>query len=59
VVQGLLEWGIEDFTYVPSSHIAPVVRPLQEQGVRSYLAAHEEGVGLDGLPVFDARGGPG
>ncbi|HJQ72765.1 MAG TPA: thiamine pyrophosphate-binding protein [Actinomycetota bacterium] len=56
VVEGLLEWGIEDFSYVPSSHIAPVVRPLQERGVRSHLAAREEeGVGLAGGLVLGGR----
>lgn len=56
VVAGLLNWGIEDFSYVPSSHIAPVIRPLQEHGVRSYLAAREEeGVGLAGGLVLGGR----
>lgn len=56
VVEGLLDWGIEDFSYVPSSHIAPVVRPLQERGVRSHLAAREEeGVGLAGGLVLGGR----
>ena len=56
VVAGLLDWGIEDFSYVPSSHIAPVVRPLQERGVRGYLAAREEeGVGLAGGLALGGR----
>ncbi len=56
VVEGLLDWGVEDFAYVPSSHIAPVVRPLQERGVRSYLAAREEeGVGLAGGLALGGR----
>lgn len=56
VVEGLLEWGIEDFAYVPSSHIAPVVRPLQAHGVRSYLVSREEeGVGLAGGLVLGGR----
>lgn len=46
---GLMDWGLESFVHVPSSHVAPIIRALQERGVRSYLAnREEEGVGIAG-----------
>jgi sulfopyruvate decarboxylase subunit alpha len=49
VVQGLCDWGVEVFVHVPSSHVAPVITGLEEQGVRGVLAnREEEGVGIAG-----------
>lgn len=49
LVAGLLEWGVTDFVYVPSSHSAPVIRGLEAAGVRSIMAnREEEAVGIAG-----------
>jgi sulfopyruvate decarboxylase subunit alpha len=49
VVDGLTDWHIEDFVYVPSSHSAPVIRGLQDRGVRAIMAnREEEAVGVAG-----------
>lgn len=49
LVDGLMEWGVEAFVYVPSSHTAPVIRDLQQRGVRAILAnREEEAVGIAG-----------
>jgi sulfopyruvate decarboxylase subunit alpha len=42
IVEGLLEAGIESFVYVPSSHVAPMIRGLQERGVSGHLANRED-----------------
>lgn len=57
IVDGLLEWGIETFVYVPSSHAAPVIRDLEGRGVRAILAnREEEAVGIaGGLRLAGAR----
>jgi sulfopyruvate decarboxylase subunit alpha len=49
VVDGLLDWEIEIFVHVPSSHVAPVIQGLEAGGVRGVLAnREEEGVGIAG-----------
>jgi sulfopyruvate decarboxylase subunit alpha len=49
VIQGLVDWDIQDLVYVPSSHSAPVIRGLQAQGVRAVMAnREEEAVGIAG-----------
>jgi sulfopyruvate decarboxylase subunit alpha len=49
LVDGLSDWGIEQFVYVPSSHAAPVIRGLEAQGVKSVMAnREEEAVGIAG-----------
>lgn len=49
LAEGLLEWGLDSYVYVPSSHIAPVIERLQEAEVPGFLAnREEEGVGIAG-----------
>jgi len=49
VADGLCDWGVEAFVYVPSSHAAPVIRDLEARGVRAVLAnREEEAVGIAG-----------
>lgn len=49
LVDGLTDWGIEQFVYVPSSHAAPVIRGLEAIGVKSVMAnREEEAVGIAG-----------
>ncbi len=49
LVAGLMDWGIQDFIYVPSSHAAPIIRSLESQGVRAVMAnREEEAVGIAG-----------
>lgn len=49
LVDGLTDWGIETFIYVPSSHAAPVIRTLENRGVKSVMAnREEEAVGIAG-----------
>ena len=49
LVDGLTDWGIEQFVYVPSSHAAPVIRKLEANGVKSVMAnREEEAVGIAG-----------
>ena len=49
LVDGLTDWGIEQFVYVPSSHAAPVIRKLEASGVKSVMAnREEEAVGIAG-----------
>lgn len=49
LVDGLSDWGIEQFVYVPSSHAAPVIRGLEALGVKSVMAnREEEAVGIAG-----------
>jgi sulfopyruvate decarboxylase subunit alpha len=49
VVQGLLDWDVEVFVYVPSSHSAPVIRGLEARGIRAVMAnREEEAVGIAG-----------
>jgi len=49
LVDGLSDWGIEQFVYVPSSHAAPVIRGLEALGVQSVMAnREEEAVGIAG-----------
>jgi sulfopyruvate decarboxylase subunit alpha len=42
VADGLLDWGLETFVYVPSSHSAPVIRNLLAAGVRAVMANRED-----------------
>ena len=42
LVEGLTDWGIEYFVYVPSSHSAPVIRGLISAGVANVMANREE-----------------
>lgn len=56
LVAGLLDWSLEAFTYVPSSHVAPVIRGLEERGVAGFLAnREEEAVGLAGGLALGGR----
>lgn len=57
LAEGLLDWGLDGFVYVPSSHIAPVIERLQEAEVPAYLAnREEEGVGIaGGMALFGRR----
>jgi sulfopyruvate decarboxylase subunit alpha len=49
VVDGLTDWGVEAFVHVPSSHVAPVIRGLEERGVQGVMAnREEEAVGIAG-----------
>jgi sulfopyruvate decarboxylase subunit alpha len=42
IVEGLIDGGIERFVYVPSSHVAPMIRGLLECGVIGHLANRED-----------------
>jgi sulfopyruvate decarboxylase subunit alpha len=57
LAEGLLDWGLDGYVYVPSSHIAPVIERLQEAEVPAYLAnREEEGVGIaGGMALFGRR----
>lgn len=56
LVDGLIEWGVEAFAHVPSSHVAPVIRGLEERGVRGYLANREdEALGMAGGLALGGR----
>lgn len=49
IVEGLCDWGITHFVYVPSSHAAPVIRGLETAGVQAIMAnREEEAVGIAG-----------
>lgn len=49
LVSGLQDWDIEIFVYVPSSHAAPVIRGLEDAGIKSVMAnREEEAVGIAG-----------
>lgn len=49
LVEGLTDWGIEHFVYVPSSHSAPVIRGLEKRGVPNVMAnREEEAIGIAG-----------
>jgi sulfopyruvate decarboxylase subunit alpha len=49
LVAGMLDWGVTDLVYVPSSHSAPVIRGLEAAGVRAIMAnREEEAVGVAG-----------
>lgn len=49
LADGLTDWGIEHFVYVPSSHSAPVIRKLDSLGVPNVMAnREEEAVGIAG-----------
>lgn len=49
LVDGLTDWGIEYFVYVPSSHSAPVIRKLDALGIPNVMAnREEEAVGIAG-----------
>jgi sulfopyruvate decarboxylase subunit alpha len=56
VVDGLLDWGVETFVHVPSSHVAPIIRGLADNGVEEVLAnREEEAVGIAGGLVLGGR----
>jgi sulfopyruvate decarboxylase subunit alpha len=42
IVDGLIDRDIESFVYVPSSHVAPMIRGLLERGVPGHLANRED-----------------
>jgi sulfopyruvate decarboxylase subunit alpha len=42
VADGLGDWGIEAFAYVPSSHVAPLIATLLERGVEGILCNRED-----------------
>jgi sulfopyruvate decarboxylase subunit alpha len=49
VAEGLKLAGVTTFSYVPSSHAAPVIRELEASGLRPILAnREEEAVGIAG-----------
>jgi len=49
LIEGLGDWGLEAFVYVPSSHSAPVIRGLEARGVKAVMAnREEEAVGIAG-----------
>jgi sulfopyruvate decarboxylase subunit alpha len=57
VLDGLQDWGLERFVHVPSSHVAALIRGLEERGVPGLLANREdEAVGIaGGLRLSGAR----
>lgn len=56
IVDGLMDWGIEIFVYVPSSHAAPIIRGLEARGVKSVMAnREEEAVGIAGGLALTGR----
>jgi len=56
LTEGLIRWGLEAFVYVPSSHVAPMIRLLQEKGLMSYMANREdEAVAIAGGLVLGGR----
>ncbi|MGH2826365.1 MAG: thiamine pyrophosphate-binding protein [Actinomycetota bacterium] len=57
LAEGLIDWGLEGYVYVPSSHIAPVIERLQEAEIPGHLAnREEEGVGIaGGMALFGRR----
>jgi sulfopyruvate decarboxylase subunit alpha len=56
IVDGLIDWGIENFIYVPSSHAAPVIRGLEAHGVPAIMAnREEEAVGIAGGLALTGR----
>lgn len=42
IVDGLLDKQIESFVYVPSSHVAPMIRGLMERRIPGHLANRED-----------------
>lgn len=42
LAEGLIDWGLDFFVYVPSSHSAPVIRILEARGVKAIMANREE-----------------
>jgi sulfopyruvate decarboxylase subunit alpha len=49
LIDGLSDWGLESFVYVPSSHSAPVIRGLEKNGASAIMAnREEEAVGIAG-----------
>lgn len=56
LAQGLLDWGLDAYVYVPSSHIAPVVTFLEDAHAAGFLAnREEEGVGIAGGMALAGR----
>jgi sulfopyruvate decarboxylase subunit alpha len=56
LVDGLIDWGVETFVHVPSSHVAPVIRGLEERGIPALMAnREEEAIGLVGGMVLGGR----
>jgi len=53
IVDGLMDWGLEAFVHVPSSHVAPVITGLEGRGVPALMANREdEAVGIAGGMVL-------
>jgi sulfopyruvate decarboxylase subunit alpha len=49
VVDGLMDWELETFVHVPSSHVASIITGLRDKGVRDVMAnREEEAVGIAG-----------
>jgi sulfopyruvate decarboxylase subunit alpha len=56
LVDGLVDWGVEAYVHVPSSHVAPIIAGLDERGIRAVLAnREEEAVGIAGGMVLAGR----
>jgi sulfopyruvate decarboxylase subunit alpha len=56
VVGGLVDWGIETFVHVPSSHVASIITGLQDAGIEGVLVNREdEAVGVAGGLVIAGR----
>jgi sulfopyruvate decarboxylase subunit alpha len=56
VVAGLCDWEVETFVHVPSSHVAAIIRGLEEAGVPGLLVNREdEAVGVAGGLVLGGR----
>ena len=49
ITDGLVEWNLETFVHVPSSHVARIIRGLEERRIPSVLANREdEAMGIAG-----------
>lgn len=49
IVDGLLDWGVQRFVHVPSSHVAAIITGLESRDVPGVLAnREEEAAGLAG-----------
>lgn len=42
IVDGLIDCRVQSFVYVPSSHVAPMIRHLLERGIPGHLANRED-----------------
>ncbi|MDO8212522.1 thiamine pyrophosphate-binding protein [Conexibacter sp. CPCC 206217] len=56
VVDGLLDWGLQTFVYVPSSHVAAIIAGLERNGVPGLMAnREEEAAGIAGGLLLGGR----